>query len=240
MPEDNLESPPTTNGVVARNSDISKNPATVTEATAFWKRHIRSVMEPLLACTQSYSPSDQISHLQFLDNFVAPCLGPLPTDPHNKYTAPSSFVGTLFEPSLNFTDNGTTKVRFSIDIIAPSDRDGPDPFGERESRDVLRRWASAIGSDTTWLEHFLSALQLTPEETDVVRQKIPAHVDPPAGCSVGCDLDGASRMLKTYIPTKRKSLATSKASSSILVDAIQSLEELGPDYAVGGLSTLAS
>lgn len=141
---------------------------------------------------------------------------------------------------MNFTNNGPTKARFSIDIISPANRDGPDPFGERKARDVLRQWASTIGSDTTWLEHFLSALQLTQEETKAAREKIPAHINHPPGCSVGCDLDGPSRTLKAYVPIKRKALATGKAPSSILMNALESLEELGPGYTVGGLSTLAS
>jgi DMATS type aromatic prenyltransferase len=211
-----------------------------TPETAFWIRHIRSVMEPLLASTQSYTPSEQTAHLKFLDNYVAPALGSLPTEPHSKYTTPASFVGTLFEPSLNFSNKASTKARFSIDIIAPVGREGLDPFGEKKARDTLRQWASTLDADTTWLEHFVSSLQLTPGETEIVRRKIPAHINHPPACSIGCELNGASRTLKAYIPIKRKALAAGKASSSVLIDALESLETSGPDYSVSGLSTLAS
>lgn len=178
--------------------------------------------------------------MEFLDHHVAPCLGPVPTEPHSSYSTPAAFVGTLFEPSLNFSTKGPTTVRFSIDITALADRQSIDAFGELRARDTLHQWASVLESDTKWLEHFLSRFSLLLEETEILRTKIPLHIYHPPACSIGCELSESSRSLKAYLPVKRKSLATGKSPSSIILDALRSLPPLGEDYDVGGVDVLAS
>ena len=204
-----------------------KNPA-----TEYWSRHLRSVMVPLLKAAGTYTLSDQASHLQFLDDYIAPNLGPLPTEPHAQYTTPSSLVGSPFDPSLNLTSSGQAKVRFDYDVIGPAERTGVDPFAEDLSREMLHRLALVVGADTRWMDGLMSALYLSPSETDAALAKMPPGIAVPPS-SVGFDFDGPKRTLKFYIPGVRKAIATGRSSSDIILDALRGLEPLGSELGPG-------
>ncbi|KAL4866673.1 hypothetical protein BDV12DRAFT_198895 [Aspergillus spectabilis] len=211
-------------------------------ATEYWSRHLRSVLAPLLAAAETYSPADQESHLTFIDEHVAPNLGPLPWEPHGQYSTPSSLVGSPFDPSLNLVSSGKAKVRFDFDIISPASRNGPDPFAEKSAKEILHRLANIVGADTRWMNTLMDALYLSPEETEIAIAKMPPGVAVPPS-SVGFDFDGPERTLKFYIPCVRKALATGQEFSDLMLKTLRGLEplgqELGPalDLIAGYLST---
>ncbi|KAK2750373.1 hypothetical protein FQN57_003853 [Myotisia sp. PD_48] len=200
--------------------------------TEYWSQHLRSVLAPLLKAAGTYSASDQASHLEFLDQHIAPNLGPLPNEPHAKYTTPSSLVGSPVDPSINLTSSGQPKVRFDYDVIGPAERAGPDPFSEQLSREMLLGLASVVGADTRWLKCLMSALYLTPAETELALARMPPGIAVPPS-SVGFDFDGPKRTLKAYIPGVRKAIATGQSSGDVILGALRSLDPLGPELAPG-------
>lgn len=201
-----------------------------TAALEYWSQYLRSIFVPLLRAAGTYSPSDQASHLQFLDDYIAPNLGPLPTEQHSGYTTPSSLVCSPLDPSINLTSSGSAKVRFDYDVLRPLDRHGPDPFAEGVSKQMLHHLASVTGADTQWLDSLISSVYLSPSETEAARVKMPSHIAVPPS-SIGFDLDGSKRTLKAYIPTVRKAIATGKPPTQVTLEALRALEPLGAELA---------
>ncbi|KAK1145516.1 aromatic prenyltransferase (DMATS family) [Aspergillus melleus] len=198
----------------------------------YWTQYIRSVMAPLLQAAGSYSPADQESHLQFMDELAAPNLGPLPTEPHAPYTPPASVVGSPFDPSINMAASGKAKVRFDFDIVGPAQRAGHDPFAEYVARETALHIASKAGSDTQWMKSLIEALFLSPEETQVAVANMPANISVPP-LSIGFDFDGSQRTMKCYIPAVRKSMATGLPSKDLFFGALRRLEPMGARLAPG-------
>ncbi|PLB46277.1 aromatic prenyltransferase [Aspergillus steynii IBT 23096] len=201
-------------------------------AVQYWREYIRSVMVPLFHATGSYTSAEQESHLQFMDKLVAPNLGPLPTEPHGPYTPPASLVGSPFDPSLNMAASGKAKARFDFDIVGPAQRTGSDPFAEHAARKVALHIASKTGSSTQWLENLFTTLFLSPEETQTVVTQMPADIAAPP-LSVGVDFDGSQRVMKCYIHGVRKSVATGRSSTDILLQALRNLEPMGDSLSAG-------
>ncbi|KAL2803102.1 aromatic prenyltransferase [Aspergillus granulosus] len=197
-------------------------------ATEYWSRHLRSVLAPLFAAAGTYSPADQESHLAFIDEHIAPNLGPLPWEPHGPYSTPSSLVGSPFDPSINIVSSGMAKVRFDFDVISPPNRTGPDPFAEKSAREILHHLADLVGADTQWMDSLMDALYLTPDEAEVAITKMPPGVAIPPS-SVGFDFDGPERTLKFYIPCVRKALATGQGVSVLMLKTLRGLEPLGSE-----------
>ncbi|KAI3391012.1 hypothetical protein diail_8121 [Diaporthe ilicicola] len=144
------------------------------KATEYWIQYIRSVAEPLLKLTGSYTPYEQDAHLRFLASHVAPVLGPMPTEPHGVYTMP--YAGSPVEFTVTSTSMGKPKAHIQFEFDRPSHRDEDDPFGEANGREVLRRIASEVGADTRRVP---SAVGL-----DAVRQLQPLQ----GGLASGVDL----------------------------------------------------
>ncbi|KAI1337512.1 aromatic prenyltransferase [Xylariaceae sp. FL0016] len=195
----------------------------------YWTAHLHSVMVPLLKAAGTYTPEEQAKHLAFLEKVVSHNLGPLPTEPHAPYTAPSAIVGSPFDPSINFTSSGNAKVRFDHDLLAPLNRAGSDPFGEAQARELVRDLASKIeGSDTRWFEYLMDSFWLQGDEVDAALKIIPPHVTTCPG-AVGFDLDGGKITLKAYVPVVCKAFATGKSFSDVIINALRKTEHLGVD-----------
>lgn len=210
--------------------DISSaDPTAAATAAAFWSQHMRSVMAPLFTSSGTYTSSDQESHLRFMDTYIAPLLGPLPSEPHPNYTTPSSIVGSPFDASVNLVSSGKAKVRFDLDCLAPLDRlAGTDPFGEAEAHRTLQHLADIVGADTRWMNQLFSVLKLSVAEEEAAIAKIPKEVTvPPA--MIGFDIDGPKRTLKAYVPAMRKAIATDVSSADIILDFLPNLEPLGKE-----------
>ncbi|PGH18128.1 hypothetical protein AJ79_00756 [Helicocarpus griseus UAMH5409] len=219
------------NETVLLPSEAITKPHAENSATEYWSQHLRSLFAPLLKATGTYTESEQASHLQFLDEQIAPNLGPVPTE-KTKYTTPSSLVGSPIDPSLNLTSSGKVKVRFDFDVIEPAEPSADDPFSEKVSRELYHHLASIVGADTRWLDGLMSALYLSPSETETALAKMPPGIAIPPS-SVGFDLDGPKRTLKAYIPGVRKAFATGRPSSEVIFDALRGLEPLGSELTPG-------
>ncbi|KAK0614955.1 aromatic prenyltransferase [Bombardia bombarda] len=216
----------------AKHSGSPDGLGTTPLATAFWSRHLRSYMGPLLEKCGSYTPEEQASHLDFMDKHIAPCLGPMPSEPHGPYTAPSSLYGSPIDASLNFTSTGKPKLRFDFDFLTPIHRMGPDPFGEKTARELLRRVAATVGANTQWMEHLMDKFWLSPAETEVALSKIPAEMAiPPA--MIGIEMDGPKISMKAYIPAMRKAIATGRSSTDIILEAVRAMDPFGPEFEYG-------
>ncbi|OJD14342.1 hypothetical protein AJ78_05307 [Emergomyces pasteurianus Ep9510] len=204
--------------------------AVYTTAAQFWAHYLRSIMTPLFKAVGAYTPSEQESHLQFMDDHIATNLGPLPTDPHAPYIVPAGIVGSPFDPSINLTSFGNGKIRFDYTVVEPIERPKGDPFSENLATEMLHQLAAVVGADTRWMDSLISALYLSPSETDTLLVKMPTHLlCPPA--SIGIDFDGTKRTLKAYIPGMRKALATGRSSTELILGAVRGLEPLGPELA---------
>lgn len=210
--------------------DNSTSPSETSQqsATEYWSRHLRSVLAPLFEAAKTYSAADQQAHLKFIDEHVAPNLGPLPGKPHGAYTTPSSLVGSPFDPSINLVSSGQAKVRFDFDVVSPAERTGPDPFAEEQSRELLHRLAEVVGADTQWMDGLMNALYLTPEENETALAKMPPGIAIPPS-SVGFDFDGPKKTLKFYIPGVRKGIATGRPFGDIILETLRSLKPLGSE-----------
>ncbi|GES66476.1 hypothetical protein ATEIFO6365_0015002100 [Aspergillus terreus] len=199
--------------------------------TEFWSQHIRSVIGPLMKAAGSYSATAQESNLRFLDNYIAPALGPHPSVAHPTYVAPCSIVGTLFNPSLTLTAKGKPIVRFDYDVPLPLDRaSSEDPWGERQASALFRRLAAALGADTQWLEYFMGRLFLSPDETEALRPKIPADMVVPSAM-VGVAFDDAQPRLKAWVPTMRRAIIEGRSSNEIAIEVLRGLSPLGSEIA---------
>lgn len=190
-------------------------------ATEYWIQYIRSVAEPLLKLTGSYTQSEQDAHLRFLDSYVAPVLGPIPTEPHGVYTMP--YAGSPVEFTITSTSVGKPKAHIQFEFDRPSNREEDDPFGEANGREVLRRIASHVGADTRWLECLISSLHLTPDEIDITRPLVPPSV-PSVGASIS--FDGPRKIMRTYFVPGLKALATRRMPSAVGLDAVRRLQPL--------------
>ncbi|KAF9885523.1 hypothetical protein FE257_012851 [Aspergillus nanangensis] len=210
----------------------------ISPANEYWSRHLRSVLAPLLKAAGTYSQADQDSHLAFIDEHIAPNLGPLPWEPHGQYSTPSSLVGSPFDPSINIVSSGKAKVRFDYDVISPAERTGPDPFAEQLARSMLHRLATLLGADTRWMDSLMDALYLTPAEAEVAVARMPPGIAIPPS-SVGIDFDGPQKTLKAYIPSVRKAIATGRSPSDIMLETLRGLEPAGAEL-VPALDLIAS
>ncbi|KAI1402871.1 aromatic prenyltransferase [Hypoxylon fuscum] len=191
----------------------------------FWSKHARSTLGPLLSLAGTYTASDQASHLRFFDEHVASCLGSQPVDPKVEYWASPDLAGTRFEVSLNLTTRGKAKVRLSFDLLR--DGTGPDPFGEKNAREMLHRLCSATGGDPRLMDHLMKAFFLSPSETEALRDKVRPHMQIPPAC-IAFELEGHRQILKAYIPIVRKS-SLGKSAVDITLNALRDLETLGYD-----------
>ncbi|KAG2421939.1 hypothetical protein HFD88_005915 [Aspergillus terreus] len=197
--------------------------------TEFWSEHIRSVIGPLMKATGSYSATAQEANLRFLDNYIAPALGPHPTVAHPTYVAPCTIVGTLFNPSISLSAKGKPTVRFDYDLPLPLDRaSSEDPWGEGKARALFRGLAAALGADTQWLEYFMARLFLSPAETEALRSKIPADLVIPSAM-VGVAFDDAQPRLKAWVPTMRRAILEGRSSNEIAVEVLRGLSPLGSE-----------
>lgn len=182
---------------------------------------MRSVAGPLLKLTGSYAPHEQDAHLKFLDQHIAPVLGPMPTEPHGVYTMP--YAGSPVEFAVTSTSGGKPKAHIQIESERPSDRSGDDPFGQVKGREVLRRMASAVGGDTRWMESLISSLHLTPEEASAAAPIVPPFV--PSGFA-GIAFEGSRKVMKAYFVPAVKALATQRPPSAVALDAVRKLQPL--------------
>lgn len=198
----------------------------------YWKQYIRSIMVPLLRGAGSYTPAEQDAHLQFMDELIAPNLGPLPTERHAPYTPPASLVGSPFDPSLNMAASGKAKVRFDFDIVGPAQRTGLDPFAEHAAKEMALHIASKTGANTQWMKKLISAIFLSPEETQLAVARMPADNDVPP-LSIGFDFEGGERLMKIYLPAVRKAVATGGFTREILLQAARSLKPVGDGLTPG-------
>lgn len=204
-------------------------PTVAKPATAeYWTQYLHSMCKPMLELSGAYTESERASHLKFLADHVAPKLGPLPSEPHSQYTM--TYIDSPFEPSLNLSSSGKTKVRYEFEVMTKPGREGPDPFGESIAREVLLSMAIACKADTKWLESIMSALFLTEAEADTIRHKLPYFMP----CSImAFDLDGPDVMMKAYIPAVRKAVSTGRPSATVLLDAVRGLEPMGSEFGPG-------
>jgi DMATS type aromatic prenyltransferase len=220
----------TVDTIVAQTQAGETQVADLKTAHEFWSDYLCTMVQPLLQASGAYTPEQQAQHLRFLVDHIAPTLGPLPSQARAKYTM--TYCDSPFEPSLNLTSTNKCKVRYSLEVVKPGDgADGPDPFGEKRAREVLLALAKASGADTKWLTSIMDLFYLTPEETEAMRHKIPTFM-PSSLC--GFDLDGDKAMMKVYILTMRKAIASGSLSSNLYtLDALRKLEPFGDKLGPG-------
>ncbi|KAI1338800.1 aromatic prenyltransferase [Xylariaceae sp. FL0016] len=197
-------------------------------STEFWRQYLRSLLVPILPSAGTYTESEAAAQVKFAEDFVAPCLGPMPNEAHASYKM--TYVGSPFELSLNLTANGKAKVRYTYEVVGPAERTGEDPLGEQRARDMLVSLSRATGADMQWMDSLMRHLYLTPEETESIKDTLPDMVPT---MMLAYDLDGAKTNMKMYIPAMRKAVATGRSSTDLILDALRDMQPLGDQLLPG-------
>lgn len=219
----------TADTITAQPQAVQETQITKLTAHQFWSKYLCSIIQPLLQSSGAYTPEEQAVHLRFLVDHVAPTLGPLPSEPRGQYT--QTYVDSPFEPSLNLT-SGKVKVRYGLEVVKPYGcENGPDPFGEQRAREVLPLLAKACGADTKWLNSAMDAFFLTPEETELLRGKLPTFMP---SSLLAFDLDATKTMMKVYVIGMRKAIASgTKSTNQFILNALRKLEPYGDKLGPG-------
>lgn len=226
----NIETITQTDGVVTEACGMAESALTgATSGPEFWRHYLDSFMPQMLHSTGSYTVPEIDSIMKFLRDHAAPLLGPHPTEPHAPYTMTTA--GSPFEPSLNLTSSGKSKVRCSFEIPYSWGNDGrsaADPFGEVLSREVLPGLLRSLGpsADSQWVDSLLSSLCLSPQEAEALRTQVPF---PCPAMLVAFDFDGSDVSMKFYMPAMRRAIVQGRSSTEIILEALHGLNPMGKE-----------
>ncbi|KZL84014.1 hypothetical protein CI238_04961 [Colletotrichum incanum] len=200
-------------------SDASDMATGSQKATEYWSKYFRAVLKPLFESVGGYTASEQESQIQFLNEHVAPVLGPVPSEPFDAFNMP--YNCSPLETSINFTTKGVPKARVWMNLGKPLDQTRFLPGVAEKDKEVLQNIARATGADTRWMDCLMKALFLTPAQMEAVR----ARNGPVWPFSLFCfDFDGADRTMRAYFPAVPRG---GRTRTEVCLDAIEKLEPAG-------------
>ncbi|KAK7416676.1 hypothetical protein QQZ08_011911 [Neonectria magnoliae] len=190
------------------------------DGVAFWTKHTKPVLTSLLKTVGSYTPEQQASHLEFLDEYIIPSMGRAP----EKSRARSLLTpnGSPFETSLNNSDHGKSYVRFCYEPVFP----GSDGITENPIPAI----AEKVGADLRWFNQF--AAEFFPSETDdvIMREKVPKDTIRIPKVFLAFDLQEGKRTMKAYFYPIIKYMTSKNNSDRAGFDLIRRLDPLGASF----------
>ncbi|KAE9378697.1 aromatic prenyltransferase [Stipitochalara longipes BDJ] len=190
------------------------------DGVAFWTRHTKPVLTSLLKAVGSYTPEQQASHIQFLEEYIIPSMGRAP----EKTRARSLLTpnGSPFETSLNHSDNGKSSVRFCYEPVFP----GSDGVTENPIPVI----AEKVGADLRWFNQF--AVEFFPSEEDdaVLTETMPKDVIRIPKVFLAFDLEEDKRTMKAYFYPVIKYMTSKVNSDRASFDLIRRLDPLGSSF----------
>lgn len=190
------------------------------DGVAFWTKHTKPVLTSLLKAVGSYTPEQQASHLEFLEEYVIPSMGPAP----EKSRARSLLTpnGSPFETSLNHSDNGKSYLRFCYEPVLP----GSDGVTENPIPAI----AEKVGADLRWFNQF--AAEFFPSEADdiIMTEKVPKDTIRIPKVFIAFDLEEDKRTMKAYFYPIIKYMTAEINSDRAGFDLIRRLDPLGTSF----------
>ena len=187
---------------------------------AFWTRHTKPVLTSLLKAVGTYTPEQQASHIQFLEEYIIPSMGYAP----QKSRARSLLTpnGSPFETSLNHSDNGNSTVRFCYEPVFP----GSDGVTE----DPILAIAEKVGADLRWFNQLAAEFFPSEEDDALLVEQVPKDTIRIPKVFLAFDLEGDKRTMKAYFYPVIKYMTSKVNSDRISFDLIRRLDPLGSSF----------
>ncbi|KAH8688635.1 tryptophan dimethylallyltransferase [Talaromyces proteolyticus] len=179
----------------------------------------------------NYTLHAQYKQLAFFYRCVLPYLGVFPggrsKTGKQPYKSGLSPYGFPFEFSLNLPE---LTVRYSYEPIGPRAGTVDDPFNVEKMWDVVGDLVSFDERiDTTWLRELADLLLLSKDEANALTSRPDFTPGGPARgqYQFAVDMKGDRPMLKGYIFTAMKSLATGISADKLICNAIRTVDRRG-------------
>ncbi|KAI5461930.1 tryptophan dimethylallyltransferase-domain-containing protein [Mariannaea sp. PMI_226] len=190
------------------------------DGIAFWTKHTVPVLTSLLKSVGSYTPEQQASHLEFLQQYIIPSMGHAPLK--SRARSLLTHHGSPFETSLNHSDSGKSYLRFCYEPVFP----GSD--GVTES--PIPAIAEKVGADLRWFNQF--AAEFFPSEADdeIMKGKVPEDTIRIPKVFLAFDLGEEERSMKAYFYPIIKYMTSKTNSDRAGFDLIRRLEPLGASF----------
>lgn len=216
---------------------------------SYWNHQCIPMISNLLQACGVYSPADQDAQLRFLQEFVIPNLGPRPSNPKSQIVSMATFSGFPLQPSINLSNTGCAKARYTFEPLDALSGTTADPFALGPAKRMLSTLSSQLGVWTGWIEAMVSAYHPSPEEVQRVQPNLRQYianvltrttgqevVDLPEVsrlwvCFIAFDLDGASQSMKAYFDPKIKEAVTGTPSCQYVFQVLRGLERFGNSQA---------
>ncbi|SPJ75972.1 uncharacterized protein FTOL_05703 [Fusarium torulosum] len=190
------------------------------DGIAFWTNHTKPVLTSLLNSVGDYTPEQQASHLDFLDNYIIPTMGRAPVKSRARSLLTPN--GSPFETSLNNSDSGKSYVRFCYEPVFP----GSDGVTENP----IPRIAERVGADLHWFSQFANEFFPSEEDAAVLAEKMPKDTIRIPKVFLAFDLKEDKQTMKAYFYPVIKYMTSKKNSDRAGFDLIRRLEPLGTSF----------
>lgn len=194
------------------------------DGIAFWTRHTKPVLTSLLKDVGSYTEEQQASHLQFLEEYIIPSMGPAPEKERPKSLLTPN--GSPFETSINHSDNGKSSVRFCYEPVFPGSGAGGDVISE----DPIPGIAEKAGADMRWFNQFAAAFFPSMEDDAALIDMVPKTTIRVPKVFLAFDLEEDKRSMKAYFYPVIKYMTSKINSDRAGFDLIRRLDPLGSSF----------
>ncbi|KAH7360215.1 aromatic prenyltransferase [Rhexocercosporidium sp. MPI-PUGE-AT-0058] len=190
------------------------------DGVTFWTKHTKPVLASLLEAVGSYTPEQQASHLQFLEEYIIPSMGRAPES--SGATSLLTPNGSPFETSLNHSDNGKSYVRFCFEPVFP----GSDGITVNPIPAIAKR----VGADMRWFDQL--AAEFFPSEADaaILKEKVPKDTMHIPKVFLAFDLGEEKITMKAYFYPIIKYMTSALNSDRAGFDLIRRLDPLGSSF----------
>lgn len=196
----------------------------------YWWTRCAPLLATLLDSSGSYTPEHKAKHMRILRDVVIPTLGMPP--PRAKVTPMLTIDGSPVEPSWNFQKDSNI-VRYSFEPLWDNagTPDNPFPGDLMPTLTPLLRYVSD-DADLRWFNQIWDAWNVTGEEAQAAKAKLPPHKSRIPLVFFAFDLKGEKCSLKAYVFPILKHLATGLSTKQLVFDQIRSLQPYGDAFAV--------
>lgn len=190
---------------------------------AFWTRHTKPVLISLLKSVGSYTPEQQTSHIQFLDEYIIPSMGNAPEKSRAKSLLTPN--GSSLETSLNQSDDWKPSVRFCYEPVFPGSYGA---IGVTEN--PIPAIAEKVGADLRWFNQFAAEFFPSEEDNAVLSKIMPKDTIRIPKVFLAFDLEGDKRTMKAYFYPVIQYMTRKINSDRASFNLIRRLEPLGPSF----------
>lgn len=196
----------------------------------YWWTRCAPLLATLLDSSGAYSREHKAKHMRIFRDVVIPTLGPPP--PQAKVTPMLTIDGSPVEPSWNFQQDSNI-VRYSFEPLWDNagTPENPFPGDQMPTLTPLLRYVSD-DFDLRWFNQIWKAWNVTGQEAQIAKAKLPPHKSRIPLVFFAFDLKGDKCYLKAYVFPILKHLATGLSTKQLVFDQIRSLQPYGDAFAV--------